>query len=357
MKNHIGSISLLISMVPLLGALSGCGGGGTSPIATGTTLTSPVAATGTTATAKPTVTPVPPVTAAPLKAVTLDILAPNVGGHPYHGIDAYDAASGAEHPDQIIPSITSSISDNDLLAKSGTGTFYVQDYSVYPPTIYTVTGGTKQALHPLPTPLSYPSAAAAMTVLPNGHLVAATYVVSFGYNGFTTLQPDGTWSAYQQPNQYLLVRAMTVGTDGKLYVSGRQNGTERIDRYTISGDTLTFETTLISGPGNSQFGAIGFAHNGDMILADIINNQLVAYTSAGAPTPRVFPLPKLRRFVIGNSIFKQNDEVLFAVSQNGIYRVDYTTGSFVAVDKDGNSNPKTFLPSPGSGIFEDIVLN
>ena len=361
MNNHKWPVSILLAMLPLFGALSGCGGGSsTAPISTpsgGTNTTASTGVTNTTTSSGGSTSPSSGSATTPLPVVKLDILASNISGHPNDGIDVFNAASGMGFSDQNVFSITSGASDNDLLAKDSSGTFYVQDYDVYPPTIYTVTGGTKKALPRLPPTGSYPSSAAAMTTLPSGHLIAAAYTVSFGYNGFTTLQTDGTWSAYQLKNQYSIVRAMTVGTDGKLYVSGRQNGTERVDRYAVSGDTLTFETTLLTASGSSQFGAIGLARNGDMILADVVNHQLQAFTTSGGTTSKVFPLLNLGRFVVAHSVLKQNDEVLFVIGRNGLYRVDYTSGDFKAVDQDSAQNPKVFLPFPNGGTFKDLTLN
>ncbi len=80
---------------------------------------------------------------------------------------------------------------------------------------------------------------------------------------------------------------------------------------------------------------IAFAANGDMIVAE--ERALRRYTTEGAPLSGGFSLPRNERSEgvrIAQGVIEPNDEVLFVLTDRGVWRVKYNSGTFALIPPD-----------------------
>jgi hypothetical protein len=179
-----------------------------------------------------------------------------------------------------------------------------------------------------------------LVILPSGNLMA---LVSWSNNqgAYIYNQATDTWGAkitsIQTSTEIDSATRCILGPDGKLYVA--VNGSSQtVRRYIIgANDTFTEDATFSSF--NSGFVTdMRFSKTGELILVDGNLKRLVAFnTNTGTSTQKSVSIPNIRGgMVIGTSVYKEGDEIIFVAVNEGIVRVDYTTGDFrVMKTKDG----------------------
>ncbi|MCS6923942.1 MAG: carboxypeptidase-like regulatory domain-containing protein [Fimbriimonadales bacterium] len=148
------------------------------------------------------------------------------------------------------------------------------------------------------------------------------------------------------------VNGWALGPDGKIYIGGRYRDAGRlvkgVVRFRLEGSRLVFDKAVLSGTGDIY--GVAFAANGDMIVVE--ERALRRYTSEGAPLTGGFSLPGNERpeaIRIGRGVLQPNDEVLFVLTDQGIWRVNYNGASFSLIPADAN---KHFL----RGNFRDCAV-
>ena len=136
---------------------------------------------------------------------------------------------------------------------------------------------------------------------------------------------------------YVAVYDLQMGPDGQLYVIGLRSSSFVVDRYTLTaGDALLLEGTLTSIRTTEGYDFRGITFmGGEMILVNTKGDNLLRF-SMSLPAQPLGASPVIQYLkgpiALGQSVFTDGDQILFAVTSNGVRAISFKGGAFTVLD-------------------------
>ncbi len=174
----------------------------------------------------------------------------------------------------------------------------------------------------------------ALLGLPNGRVLAHTT------QGFFTIDPNtGVVLSAKQLDVYSRVRDMTIGPDGKVYLTadsrtglGNDDVITRID--VAANGAVTEEAILYQQA--TVFGALRFLSDGKLAIVQTDSGTLRLFSVSGNSAVPLGSAEStgggLGRLSVGRGVISDGDEIVYVLTTNGVRRFAYNNGTFTALD-------------------------